>query len=70
MKSFFTGFLFLLSISFFPQDNFNCFTVLAGKYAIDDESVMLAHNEDDGENQTLNLYKVPRIESKYSIEKK
>ena len=60
--------LLLLSTQGIAQDNFNCFTVLAGKYATDDESVMLAHNEDDGGEQTVNLYKVPRVESKDSIE--
>ena len=62
--------LFLLSFQIFAQNNFNCFTVLAGKYATDDESVMLAHNEDDGGNQTVNLYKVPRIENQDSIKVK
>ena len=60
----------LLTLNIFAQSNFNCFTVLAGKYATDDESVMLAHNEDDGGDQTVNLYKVPRVESQDSIEVK
>ncbi len=67
MKSFLFTVLFLLSLPFFAQDNFNCFTILAGKYATDDESVMLAHNEDDGGKQIVNLYKVPRVISKDSI---
>jgi len=70
MKSLIFIGVFLLSFQIFAQDNFNCFTVLAGKYATDDESVMLAHNEDDGGDQTVNLYKVPRVESKDSIEVK
>ena len=61
-------FLLLLTIRLQAQDNFNCFTVLAGKYATDDESVLLAHNEDDGGKQTVNLYKVPRVTAKDSIE--
>ena len=60
--------LFLIFFHISAQDNFNCFTVLAGKYATDDESVMLAHNEDDGGKQIVNLYKVPRVENKDSIE--
>ena len=68
MKAFILNGLLLLSLQIFGQNNFNCFTVLAGKYATDDESVLLAHNEDDGGVQTVNLYKVPRIESKDSIE--
>ena len=70
MRAFILTGLFLLSFQIFAQDNFNCFTILAGKYATDDESVMLAHNEDDGGDQTVNLYKVPRVESKDSIEVK
>ena len=70
MKAFILNGLLLLSLQIFGQNNFNCFTVLAGKYATDDESVMLAHNEDDGGDQTVNLYKVPRVESKDSIEVK
>lgn len=48
----------------FSQENFNCFTVIAGKNATIDGSVMMAHNEDDGGDQFLNLYKVPA--QKYS----
>ena len=70
MRIFILAGLFLLSFRIFAQDNFNCFTVLAGKYATDDESVLLAHNEDDGGNQTVNLFKIPRMESKDSIEVK
>jgi len=70
MRAFILSGLLLLSFQIFAQDNFNCFTVLAGKYATEDESVLLAHNEDDGGDQTVNLYKVPRVESKDSIEVK
>ena len=70
MRTFILAGLIFFSFQIFAQNNFNCFTILAGKYATDDESVMLAHNEDDGGNQTVNLYKVPRIETQDSIEVK
>jgi dipeptidase len=40
---------------------FNCFTILAGKDATSDGSVMLAHNEDDYGDQIVNWYKVPAM---------
>jgi len=62
MKKIFVLLILLSLISpLLAQDNFNCFTILSGKYATDDESVFLAHNEDDGGKQTVNLYKVPRV---------
>ncbi len=67
MKIITTVAVFIFFFQVFSQDNHNCFTVLAGKYATDDESVMLAHNEDDGGRQTVNLYKVPRVVKKDSI---
>lgn len=38
----------------------NCFCVIAGRNATADGSVMMAHNEDDGGEQMLNLYVMPR----------
>ncbi|MCP4146753.1 MAG: dipeptidase, partial [bacterium] len=39
---------------------YNCFTILVGKDASSDGSVLLAHNEDDsGKNFFVNLHKVP-----------
>ncbi len=38
---------------------FNCFSVMAGKNATSDGSVMFAHNEDDYGDQLVNWYKVP-----------
>jgi len=35
----------------------NCFGVIAGKLATTDGSVILGHNEDDGGDQMLNIYK-------------
>jgi len=43
-----------------PADDFNCFSVLVGKNASVDGSVMLAHNEDDGGEQFLNWHVVER----------
>jgi dipeptidase len=40
----------------------NCFTVLAGKNATFDGSVLLAHNEDDRGRLLVNAYKVPAQE--------
>jgi dipeptidase len=40
--------------------DFNCFSILVGKNASVDGSVMLAHNEDDGGEQFLNWYIVER----------
>lgn len=44
------------------QQDFNCFTVVAGKKATADGSVILAHNEDDyaeGMDIYFNIYQVP-----------
>ena len=40
---------------------FNCFSILAGREATIDESVMFAHNEDDVGEQVVNWYKVPSL---------
>ncbi|PKP19380.1 MAG: hypothetical protein CVU06_11395 [Bacteroidetes bacterium HGW-Bacteroidetes-22] len=42
-----------------PDKPFNCFSILAGKKATMDESVMLAHNEDDYGEQIVNWIVVP-----------
>jgi len=44
------------------ENEFNCFSVLVGKKASADGSVLFAHNEDDGGVQLVNYYRVPRIE--------
>ena len=60
----------LVSILFFQtffivaQDSsivntYNCFSILVGKNATKDGSVMLAHNEDDGGEVVVNFFKVP-----------
>ncbi len=56
--------LFFWSVLTFSQESetneFNCFSVLIGKDASQDGSVMLAHNEDDWGDRVVNWYKVPR----------
>lgn len=42
-------------------DEFNCFSVIVGKNASADGSVLFAHNEDDYGKQIVNYYKVPKI---------
>lgn len=41
------------------EDPFNCFTILAGKQTTTDESVLMAHNEDDYGEQIVNWIVVP-----------
>ncbi len=56
--------LFLIFYHFiFPQDSFqyNCFSILVGKDATIDGSVLFAHNEDDGGINLVNWYKVPKL---------
>ncbi|MBU0528869.1 C69 family dipeptidase, partial [bacterium] len=57
--------LFLFIFHFiFPQDDnsqYNCFSILVGKNATMDGSVLFAHNEDDSGINLVNWYKVPRL---------
>jgi len=50
----------LLLPSFFcsaqEEDGFNCFGIMVGKNASADGSIILAHNEDDNDEQMLNAY--------------
>jgi dipeptidase len=43
------------------ENPFNCFSVLAGKNATVDGSVMFAHNEDDWGDRMVNFYNVPQV---------
>lgn len=43
------------------KDHFDCFSILVGKNATEDGSVMLAHNEDDWGERIVNWYKVPAM---------
>jgi dipeptidase len=47
------------------DDPFNCFTIVAGKEASADGSVLLAHNEDDGGRLLVNIHKVPPQEHRH-----
>jgi dipeptidase len=56
--------LFLFIFNFiFPQaeSQYNCFSILVGKNATRDGSVLFAHNEDDGGINLVNWYKVPKL---------
>jgi len=44
------------------EESLNCFTIVAGKDATIDGSVLLAHNEDDHGRLLVNIYKVPAQE--------
>jgi len=44
------------------EEPFNCFTIVAGKDATADGSVLLAHNEDDYGRLLVNIHKVPAQE--------
>lgn len=43
-------------------DALDCFSIVVGKNASDEGCVYFAHNEDDGGEQIVNYYQVPRIE--------
>ncbi|MBN1351393.1 C69 family dipeptidase [candidate division KSB1 bacterium] len=47
-----------------PESEFDCFSIIVGREASIDGSVLMGHNEDDGGRQIVNYYKVPR--RKYS----
>ncbi|PIP54047.1 MAG: hypothetical protein COX07_07450 [Bacteroidetes bacterium CG23_combo_of_CG06-09_8_20_14_all_32_9] len=60
----FIFFLLLFQITFSQREDFpliNCYTIAVGKDASSLRCVLLAHNEDDGGNLIVNMYKVPRI---------
>lgn len=54
----------LFQVQAHEPDEYNCFAVLAGKNATTDGSVLLAHNEDDGGEQMINIYVAPRDQKK------
>lgn len=59
MRNKFKYFLILILLfSLASAEDFNCFTILAGKNATQSGSVLLAHNEDDYGQQMVNFYKV------------
>ena len=60
MKKFlFSLFILLGGLCSAAAQDYNCFSVIAGKNATVDGSVLMAHNEDDGGEQMLNIYVVP-----------
>ncbi|MBQ0025032.1 MAG: C69 family dipeptidase [Bacteroidales bacterium] len=64
MRHFLTSMLIALTIVFSSSVTLNsqtldCFGIIAGCKATADGSVMMAHNEDDGGEQMLNIYAVP-----------
>ncbi|MCD4736403.1 MAG: C69 family dipeptidase [Bacteroidales bacterium] len=63
---FFSAFLFTTILCRGQKDHFhfNCYTVLVGKDASSDGSVLVAHNEDDWGAQIVNMYKVPATKHK------
>lgn len=64
MKRTITLFCLLICVAVSAQDVYNnCFGIIAGKNVTEDGSVMMAHNEDDGGEQMLNIYNVPASES-------
>lgn len=68
MKRFRYQYIFLFLIFFFIKyisaQTVECFSIVAGKDATVDGSVLMAHNEDDTVPQTVNWYKVPRFQHK------
>lgn len=57
------GFLFILvpGLQSLQSQVIDCFSVVVGKTASVDGSVILAHNEDDGAPQYVGWYRVPRL---------
>jgi dipeptidase len=52
--------LLMVSTTLRAQEDFNCFSILVGKKASADGSVLFAHNEDDYGKQLVNWYVEPR----------
>ena len=60
MKKIFTSLVLVLGcLGIAAAQDYNCFSIIAGKAATVDGSVMMGHNEDDGGEQMLNIYVVP-----------
>ena len=60
MKNILISLAFLLCcLGVATAQDYNCFSIIAGRSATVDGSVLMAHNEDDGGEQMLNIYVVP-----------
>ena len=66
------GFRNILLLSFLPallpppasaKEDLDCFTVVVGRKATEDGSVILAHNEDDGGNPSWRFWRIPPLEN-------
>ena len=51
--------LLFCAVQFAAAQDDNCFSIIAGRAATVDGSVLMAHNEDDGGEQMLNIYVAP-----------
>jgi len=57
-----TVILFAVLILFFSvRSSYACYTIVAGKKATVDGSVLVGHNEDDSGRRLFNLWRVPRL---------
>ena len=52
-------FILIFSTLLLYGDEYNCFSIIAGKLSTVDGSVMIAHNEDDSGINFVNVHKVP-----------
>ena len=60
MKKILASLVLLLGLTAtMAAQDYNCFSIIAGRNATVDGSVLMAHNEDDGGEQMLNIYVVP-----------
>ena len=59
---YFSLFIIIVQFLFSQSHENNCFSILVGKNASVDGSVLFAHNEDDYGINLVNWYKVPRIQ--------
>ncbi|MBC7188273.1 MAG: C69 family dipeptidase [Calditrichaeota bacterium] len=56
------GFLWAALVLAQTDAEHSCFSIVVGKHASADGSVLVAHNEDDGGRQLVNIYRVPRLQ--------
>ena len=60
MKKILASVVLLLGLTaVLAAQDYNCFSIIAGRNATVDGSVLMAHNEDDSGEQMLNIYVVP-----------